>query len=166
MIDARATALAFVAILAASTAQARSVSIVHDAASPQASYAARKLGDALRERGYEVRSAERGAAGFAVRLGIHPERLPAEAFALTPSRKALAIEGGDARGLVYGALAVAETLRNGTRLEEIRERREAPRLEFRGVKFNLPGTPTGPARRSTSTAPRRATSGSGRPFST
>ena len=131
-------ALALVATLAASTVHAGSVSIVHDAASPQASYAARKLGEALRERGYEVRSAERGASGFVVRLGIHPERLPAEAFALTPSRKALAIDGGDARGLVYGALAAAEALRNGTRLEDIRGRREAPRLEFRGVKFNTP----------------------------
>ena len=75
MIDARAMAVAFVAILAASTAHARSVSIVHDAASPQASYAARKLGEALRERGYEVRSAERGAGGFRRPAG-HPPGAP------------------------------------------------------------------------------------------
>ena len=129
--------LALVATLAASTARAGSVCVVNDAASPQASYAARKLGEALRERGYEVRCPG-GASGFVVRLGLQPKRLPAEAFALAPSRKALAIEGGDARGLVYGALAAAEALRNGTRLEEIRDRREAPRLELRAVKFNTP----------------------------
>jgi hypothetical protein len=79
-----------------------------------------------------------GASGFVVRLGLQPERLPAEAFAFAPSPKALAIEGGDARGLVYGALAAAEALRNGTRLGQIRGRREAPRLELRAVKFNTP----------------------------
>jgi hypothetical protein len=135
---AQAPAMALLAGLAASAAHAGSVSIVHDAASPQARYAARKLGEALRTRGHAVRGAERGPTDFVVRLGLEPVRLPAEAFALTPSRSALEITGGDARGLVYGALAVVEELRNGTRLEAIREGREAPRLEFRGVKFNTP----------------------------
>jgi hypothetical protein len=133
-----ASIVALSASLVASAAQARPVSIAHDAASPQAGYAARKLGEALRERGYEVRSGGHGAKGFVVRLGLRPKGLSAEAFALTPSRLALDIEGGDARGLVYGALAAVEELRKGTRLERIRGRREAPRLEFRGVKFNTP----------------------------
>jgi hypothetical protein len=119
-------------------AHAASVSIEHDAASPQASYAARKLGEALRDRGYEVRSAKPGATSLRVRLGLEPKRLGAEGFAVTPSKTALAIEGGDARGLIYGALAAAEALRNGTRLEEIRATRGAPRLAFRGLKFNTP----------------------------
>ena len=119
-------------------AHAERVSIEHDAASPQASYAARRLGEALREGGHEVRFTKPGAQGFVVRLAIRPERLPAEAFALTPAPQALAIEGGDGRGLVYGALAAAEALRNGTRLREIRESREAPRLELRAIKFNTP----------------------------
>jgi hypothetical protein len=134
----RTPALALLATLAASVTQAWPVSIVHDAASPQASYAARKLGEALRERGYEMRFAAPAAADFVVRLGLEPKTLPAEAFAFTPSRKGLAITGGDARGLIYGALAAAEALRNGTQLEAIRARREAKRLEFRGVKFNTP----------------------------
>jgi hypothetical protein len=131
-------ALALLASLAASTASAGSVAIAHNAASPQASYAARRLGEALRERGYQIHGAEGAATDFVVRLGLQPKRLSAEAFAFTPSPKALAIEAGDARGLVYAALAAAETLRNGTRLEEIRSRREVPHLDFRGVKFNTP----------------------------
>ena len=134
----KASAAMLVAVAATCTAHAESVAIVHDAGSPQASYAARSLGEALSGSGYEVRFTKRSAKDFVVRLAIRPKRLPAEAFTLTPSPSALAIDGGDARGLVYGALAVVEALRNGSRLEEIRASREAPRLEFRGIKFNTP----------------------------
>jgi hypothetical protein len=132
-----ATAI-LVTLAVGGTARAASVSIEHDAASPQASYAARKLGEALRDRGYEVCSAKPGAMALRIRLGIEPKRLPAEGFAVTPSKSALTIEGGDARGLIYGALAAAEALRNGIRLEETRATSGAPRLEFRGIKFNTP----------------------------
>ncbi len=131
-------ALALAALASTPAVRAGSVSVVRDAASPQACYAARKLGDALRERGYEVRFTSRAAPGLVARLAIEPKGLPAEAFALTPSRSGLSIEGGDARGLVYGALAAAEALRNGARLDEIREARAAPRFELRALKFNTP----------------------------
>ena len=131
------TALLMV-LVAAQAAQAERVSIEHDDGSPQASYAARRLGEALRDVGHEVRLTKTAAPGFVVRLAIRPERLPAEGFALTPAPQALAIEGGDGRGLIYGALAAAEALRNGTRLREIRESRETPRLDLRAIKFNTP----------------------------
>jgi hypothetical protein len=134
---AKATAL-LLATFAASSAQALSVSIRFEVTSPTASHAARKLGDALRERGYEVRLAHPDPKGFVVRLALRPKDLPAEAFTFTPSPSALAIEGGDARGLIYGALAAVEELRNGTRLEDVRARLETPRLEFRAIKFNTP----------------------------
>jgi hypothetical protein len=131
-------ALLLLAALAAPAEPEATVTVAHDAASPQARYAARRLGEALRARGYEVRVPELGAATFTIRLALDPGRLPAEAFAFAPSSAALDIRGGDARGLVYGALAAVEELRNGARLEAIRDRREAPRLEFRGIKFNTP----------------------------
>ena len=137
-LTARTTTALLITLAAAGAAHAERVSIEHDAASPQASYAARRLGEALRDAGYEVRFTKRGAQGFVVRLAIQPERLPAEGFALTPARSTLAIAGGDGRGLIYGALAAAEGLRNGTPLEEIRASREAPHLEFRAIKFNTP----------------------------
>ena len=65
------------------------VSLVRDAGSPPAAYAARKLGDALRERGYAVRDG--GGAGFVVRLAVRAKGLPAEAFELTPSPRASAL---------------------------------------------------------------------------
>jgi hypothetical protein len=139
---ARAGTLALVVTIAilgaAGAAHAERVFVEHDAASPPASYAARRLGEALRQSGHDVRFGKRSGEGFLVRLAIEPQRLGAEAFALTPSPAALRIAGGDARGLVYGALAAVEALGNGTALREIPAIREARHLELRAVKFNTP----------------------------
>jgi hypothetical protein len=69
------------ASLAAAAADAGVASVELDTASPPASYAARRLGEALRERGYEVRGGEAPAGAFDVRLGLEPKSLSAEAFA-------------------------------------------------------------------------------------
>src|SRR3990172_4798132 len=67
-LTARTTTALLITLAAAGAAHAERVSIEHDAASPQASYAARRLGEALRDAGYEVRFTKRGAQGFVVRL--------------------------------------------------------------------------------------------------
>ena len=45
------------------------------------------------------------------------------------------IEGGDAVGLLYGSMDLLEQLRFN---QDVEARAEAPRLEFRALKFNLP----------------------------
>ncbi len=123
--------------LAAGPAQAQQVSIVFDEALPQAAYAARKLTEALAERGYQV---QQGRPGYdhLVSLAVHRERLRPEAFSIRPEGRVVAVTGGDARGLVYGALALAEQLRHGTPLDAVQAADEHPHLAFRGIKFNLP----------------------------
>jgi hypothetical protein len=116
---------------------AQSVTISHESAIPQAAYAARKLGEALTQSGYRIRREHTGY-DYLVSLSVHPERLGAEAFAIIPEAKVITIYGGDRRGLIYGALALAEELRNGVRLEHVKPMEQAPHLEFRGIKFNLP----------------------------
>ena len=131
--------LALAAALVTSSALAEVVCVVHDAASPQASYAARKLGEALRERGYEVRCAG-GAAPWVSSSGWASTRSVSRP---RPSPSLRRERRSRSRAATRVASSTARwrpprTLRNGTRLEEIRARREAPRLEFRGVKFNTP----------------------------
>jgi hypothetical protein len=120
-----------------SAARAERVVIEHDAASPTARYAARKLGEALAAQGQVVEAARTGAKAFVLRLSVRTG-LPPEAFVLRPEPSGLSVEGGDARGLIYGALATAESVRSGSRLRDIRPRREQPRLELRAIKFNTP----------------------------
>jgi hypothetical protein len=129
--------LSIAGCLFATAADAQRVTIVHDADDPQASYAARRLGEALSGAGYTVRP-ERSGYDHLVSLALHPERLEAEAFAIIPEGRVVTVYGGDDRGLIYGTLALAEAVRNGTRLDAVRPTEERPRLEFRGIKYNLP----------------------------
>ncbi|AOS45473.1 hypothetical protein Verru16b_02554 [Lacunisphaera limnophila] len=119
------------------TVRAERVYVLHEAGSPQAAYAARKLGEALRGQGHEV-LAERAGYDRLVSLAIHRERLGPEAFLIIPEGKVITVYGGDARGLIYGTLALADSLRQGTPLGEVKAAADQPRLEFRGIKYNLP----------------------------
>jgi hypothetical protein len=123
--------------LAAGPAQATSVAILHDHDMPQAAYAARKLGAALVEGGYALSSQHTGY-DFLVSLEVHPGRLGAEAFSIIPEGKVISVYGGDPRGMVYGALALAEAVRDGTPLAAVKASTDKPHLEFRGIKFNVP----------------------------
>jgi len=123
--------------LVAGTARAESVAILFGKDSPQAAYAAKKLSATLSERGHAVRF-ERRASGRQIRLVVDPGRLKAEGFSISPEGNVITIRGGDSRGMIYGALALAEMLRNGSRLEEIKATEQKPNLEFRGIKYNLP----------------------------
>jgi hypothetical protein len=48
------------------------------------------------------------------------------------------VTGGDERGMIYGSLSVAEDIRNGVRLQDIKARSEKPNYSLRAVKFDLP----------------------------
>jgi hypothetical protein len=95
---------------------------------PQSSYAARKLGDVLGA----------SADGYSVTLKISPKSLGPEAFTIVRSARSVAVTGGDARGLIYGALALREQILNGTPIDKVLPARETPALPFRGIKFNTP----------------------------
>ncbi|HET9396704.1 MAG TPA: glycoside hydrolase family 20 zincin-like fold domain-containing protein, partial [Nitrospiraceae bacterium] len=123
--------------LAAGSAMAQNVALLFEHSVPQAAYAARKLGETLAAQGYRV-TQQRSNYDYLISLAEHPEGLSAESFAIVREGKVITIKGGDHRGLIYGALAVAESLRNGTRLETIPASSEKPKLEFRGIKYNLP----------------------------
>ena len=131
----------FLFILAAcsliNTAWAEKVSIVYDESSPQASYAARKLSEALKNEGYELQNKHVGY-DYLVSIATHPERLKPEAFSIIPEGKIITVLGGDNRGMIYGALSLVEQLRNHIPLAKVTPENQAPQLEFRGIKYNLP----------------------------
>jgi len=129
--------LVILSCLAAGMARAQTVTILHDQAVPQAAYAARKLGETLSRRGYTVRR-ERTGCDHLIRLAVHPDRLGPEAFSIKPEGTAITVLGGGSRGMIYGALALAETVRNGTPLANVEATEQRPNLEFRAIKYNLP----------------------------
>lgn len=130
-----AVALAFV--MTTSAAYAEKVYIVGDASLPQATYAARRLTSALQAQGHSVIESPRGY-DYLVSIAVDSRHLPAEAFTIKPEGRQITVYGGDPRGMIYGALALADDLRNGIKLDQVQARTEKARLPFRAIKHNLP----------------------------
>jgi hypothetical protein len=119
---------------AGATSHASEFTIVNTLDSPQGAYASRRLREALKKSA--VQPANPGEPAV-IDLRVDPV-LGAEAFSITRQGRHVFVNGGDARGLIYGALALREQLLNGTRFENIASTAERPALAFRGVKFNTP----------------------------
>lgn len=124
-------------LLNSGSARAQSVAIQYDAANLQATYAASQLRTAFERRHYALADAP-GAATFRVILALAPGKLPEQGFAIRRGKRTLTIAGGDNRGLIYGALAVAEQLDNGRPITDVQPLSEAPLVAFRAIKFDLP----------------------------
>jgi hypothetical protein len=105
------------------------VVIEGDAGDARLAYAARRL-----------RTALPADASHRVRLVVDPAAAPGgeEAYAIRRDADDLMVQGGGGSGVIYGALALAEDLRHGVAVADLAERRMAPAVPFRAIKFNLP----------------------------
>lgn len=118
-----------------SFAFSQKVNIVYDKSSPQANYAAEMLGKTIITKGYTLINAK---ADIVITLSANSNQLKEEAYAIRTNGNTIIVTGGGKRGMIYGSLSLAEEVRNGRRLEEIKSRSEKPNYSFRAVKFDLP----------------------------
>jgi len=118
-------------------ALAQDVYIVHDAPLPEAKYASSRLTSALQEQGYTVVNSALDY-DYLISVAVNDYRLQKEAFSIIPEGPILSVYGGDARGMIYGALALVEELQRGTGLGEIKAMSEEPHLQLRAIKHNFP----------------------------
>ncbi|QMU27528.1 glycoside hydrolase family 20 zincin-like fold domain-containing protein [Adhaeribacter radiodurans] len=125
--------VSFVGLIHLSWAQ--SVAIQNNNKSPQAAYAAQMLEKSLMKQGYKLQKAP---ADFTITLAVQAGKLAKEAYAVVPTGEKITITGTDGTGLIYGSLSVAEALRNGTKLTDVKAQSESPKLPFRAIKFDLP----------------------------
>jgi len=100
--------------------------VIEAAATAQAAYAKRRLESALG-----------GQVSCRFTLGLDA-KLGAEAFSIVARGRNVSVSGGDARGLIYGALAAREQLLNGVDITKLAARPHKPAEIFRGIKFNTP----------------------------
>ncbi|MDR0230984.1 MAG: hypothetical protein LBI82_02575 [Dysgonamonadaceae bacterium] len=112
-----------------------SVFISYDDTSRQERYAADALSKSLTTSGYM--SAGKNSK-YTVVFSIDSIALVPEAFSIVRQGKTVAITGGDERGLIYGALELAEDIRNGVSIDKIKDRNEKPHLMLRAIKYDLP----------------------------
>ncbi len=117
------------------TAFSQRVNLLYNASSPQAAYAARKLQAQLLAKKYLITAAP---ADYTVKLGLDTTSLSQESYDIAAKAKTITITGGDERGLIYGSLSLAESLRNGIPLSAIKASSEKATFPFRAIKFDLP----------------------------
>lgn len=113
----------------------QSVRLEYDNTIPQVNFAAEKLGKSLKEKGYILSEKK---SEYLILLEIVSDELSDEAYSIIVNGKIIIVKGGNERGIIYGSLSLAEDLRNGIPLQEIKARSESPNLPFRAIKFNLP----------------------------
>lgn len=117
--------------------KAQRVFIHSDSQSPQSKYAVGQLTKALTTRHYSMAATNR-SADYTIRLAVDSQQLSSEAYTVQRQNRQLMITGGDARGLIYGSLAVVEDLQNGVSLPTISPSTEKPHFPMRAIKFDLP----------------------------
>ncbi|GAB4022912.1 hypothetical protein GCM10028808_71800 [Spirosoma migulaei] len=105
--------------------------------SPQSRYAAEQLTKAFRARKFIITN-DAGAATYTIQLAPVKVNVGPESYTLERKNDRITVTGGDVRGLIYGALSVAEDVQNGVSLNAISSRTEQPHLPLRAIKFDLP----------------------------
>jgi hypothetical protein len=124
--------------------------IRYDHSLPSAVYAAERLQKALAKKStpnYTIRliidSTLLGAESYSIDPGpqnstITGQNITTTSQNITTTGQNITITGGDARGLIYGSLALAEAVGNDQPLTQLRPTTEQPHLPFRAIKFDLP----------------------------
>jgi hypothetical protein len=119
------------------SASSQNVYLLYDNAVPQAEYAAKMLEKALLEQEYSVLEEQTGY-DYLISIAVNTVNLGSEAYSIIPEGKIITIYGGDHRGMIYGSLSVAESIRNGTSLKNIKKSSESPHNALRAIKHNTP----------------------------
>ena len=123
---------------------ATDVRLVVPAGEGPAQYAAAQLEQALTGTGHHLLTTDSGArAATATRVELRATKAgEPEGYRIqrttADGRIHLLVEGNDERGLLYGALALRDSLESGHSLDSIESRQGSARFPFRAIKFNLP----------------------------
>jgi hypothetical protein len=115
-------------------AYSQSVKLVFDKSSPQARYAADRLGKALSKKGYAVKA---NAVTYTINIK-QDAKLEKEAYNIQPKGNVITVNGGDGTGMIYGSLSIAEDLGNNIALKNIKPKSENAHYLLRAVKYDLP----------------------------
>lgn len=106
-----------------------------DKTMPQAIYSVSRLREALSAAGYPV--VEESTDGcYRISVSIDTLNLEPESFTVVPGENGIKITGGDKRGMIYGALSLAEDILNGAGLQDITRKMEKAHYPLRAIKHN------------------------------
>jgi hypothetical protein len=121
--------LLIVYLVTALSSFSQEAKLLYNDHSPQASYAAGIVKKALKEK--------KQPGGYTIRLQVNKEE-GSEAYSITITGKQITVTGGDDRGMLYGALSIAEDLRNAKPIQKMIASHAQPHYALRAIKFDLP----------------------------
>ncbi len=128
--------LVLVAAVALMSARApQKVNIVYNKAIPQLQFGVQEFKNAFKMANLQYSASPAGAVVVTFLLD---KSLGAEAYKITQTNKAIRVRGGDARGLMYAGLALADNLQAGKDLLKTGTMEGKPYMPYRGIKFNIP----------------------------
>ncbi|WP_373520443.1 glycoside hydrolase family 20 zincin-like fold domain-containing protein [Aquiflexum sp.] len=125
----------FLTFLFVSETYSQSVYLLFDKSSTEANFAVGKLKPELASKKYSVISQPKDYH-YLISLGIESSKIGPESYVIKNEGNKISVLGGDARGLIYGTLSLAESLRNGATLPEIVYKSEKPHFPLRAIKHN------------------------------
>ena len=126
MLECTPSLILALALLLVGASTARAAGVQFDATLPPAAFAAADISNALA-----------GADAAIITLELDAS-LGAQAYQITRQGGAIRVRGGDARGLMYGGLELAEQIRVGGGLAGVNDAVGRPHIARRGLKFNIP----------------------------
>lgn len=123
------------AILFIPDAICQSVYLLFDKGSIETNYAVGKLKPVLTAKGYTLNANAKNYQ-YLINLGIESSQIGAESYIIKKEDNKISILGGDERGLIYGAMSLAESLSNGSSLQDVSYKSEKPHYPLRAIKHN------------------------------
>lgn len=122
------------AIKPADTSQA--VSLLFDEQIKPVAFAAQEIQNALKEKGHRLHDQ---SGNIQIILEIKTEAFKPQCYRIRNEQsKRIRVAGGDPAGCMYGGLELAEKIRLGESLPNIRDADGQPYILKRGLKFNIP----------------------------
>jgi hypothetical protein len=128
-------ALLVIALSSVSAHSQQKVAIVYDQQIPQLQFGVQEFKNAFKMANLQYSTSPAGAVVVTFTLD---KALGAEAYQITQTNKAIKVRGGDARGLMYAGLALADNLLAGKDLLKTGTIAGKPYMPYRGIKFNVP----------------------------
>lgn len=113
----------------------QSVYLLYDKSSEEASYASKKLESELTSRGLTI-TTDPTKYDYLINIGTSETLLGPESYSIIKEGNKISVLGEDPRGMIYGCFSLAENLRSGTKLENVRNNSEKPHYPLRAIKHN------------------------------
>lgn len=131
----RACSILAVALSVVSAHSQQKVAVVYDHAIPQLQFGVQEFENAFKAAHLQYSDTPEGAVVVTLSLD---KTLEAQAYRITQVDKAIDVRGGDARGLMYAGLTLADNLEAGKDLLKTGTVEGKPYMPYRGIKFNVP----------------------------